>query len=348
MPNHQHDTLTTENTFALTARPRRLRLNPTLRRMVRETTLRPDDLIYPIFVQEGLTGRAPISAMPGQARLGLDTLADEARELKALGIPAVILFGIPTHKDGVGSENFNPDGIMPQAIQRIKDAAPELVVITDMCCCEYTSHGHCGIVNQPDHAHYNFRLPTGYLLNDATLEILQRASIVHAQAGADIIAPSGMVDGMVAAIRAGLDGAGFEHTTILSYAVKTASGFYNPFREAVDSAPEFGDRQQYQMDFANKREALREAALDVEQGADMLMVKPALVNLDILSAVRETFGLPTAAYQVSGEYAMLHAAAGQGWLDLRRTALETLLSIKRAGADLILTYFAKDAVKWLG
>lgn len=348
MPDHEHATITTENSFGLTARPRRLRLNPTLRRMVRETTLRPDDLIYPIFVQEGLTGRAPISAMPGQARLGLDTLADEARELKALGIPAVILFGIPAHKDGVGSENFNPEGIIPHAIQRIKDAAPELVVITDMCCCEYTSHGHCGIVNQPDHAHYNFRLPPGYLLNDATLEILQRSSIVHAQAGADIIAPSGMVDGMVAAIRAGLDGAGFEHTTILSYAVKTASGFYNPFREAVDSAPEFGDRQQYQMDFANKREALREAALDVEQGADMLMVKPALVNLDILSAVRETFGLPTAAYQVSGEYAMLHAAAGQGWLDLRRTALETLLSIKRAGADLILTYFAKDAVKWLG
>jgi porphobilinogen synthase len=345
MPNHDPDTLTTEKTAALTARPRRLRLN---RRMLRETTLRPDDLIYPLFVQEGLSGRAPISAMPGQARLGLDTLADEARELKALGIPSVILFGIPAHKDGIGSENFNPNGIMPQAIQRIKDAAPELVVITDMCCCEYTSHGHCGIVNQPDHAHYNFRLPTGYLLNDATLEILQRASIVHAQAGADIIAPSGMVDGMVAAIRAGLDSAGFEHTTILSYAVKTASGFYNPFREAVDSAPEFGDRQQYQMDFANKREALREAALDVEQGADMLMVKPALVNLDILSAVRETFGLPTAAYQVSGEYAMLHAAAGQGWLDLRRTALETLLSIKRAGADLILTYFAKDAVKWLG
>lgn len=328
-------------------RLRRLRLNPSMRRLVRETTLTPDDFIVPLFIEEGLRGTKAIGAMPGQSRFGLDSIGNEAKAIAKLGIPAVLLFGIPTHKDAEGRENYNPQGIVPQAIQRIKEAAPELVVMVDLCFCEYTDHGHCGIVNTPDHSHYDAHLPHGYLLNDATLELLQRAAVVHAQAGADVIAPSGMVDGMVGAIRSGLDQTGFSHTSILSYAIKMSSGFYNPFREAVDSAPSFGDRQQYQMDTGNSREALREAALDVQEGADMLMVKPALTNLDLIQLTRTTFGLPTAAYQVSGEYAMLHAAAAQGWLDLRRTALETLVSIKRAGADMIVTYFAQSAVKWL-
>jgi porphobilinogen synthase len=332
---------------SLVARPRRLRQTATLRRMVRETTLTPADFIYPMFVQAGRDIHQPISAMPGQYRWSVDKLAAEARNIAALGIPAVVLFGIPDEKDGHGSDNFNPDGIIPNAIRAIKDAAPELIVISDMCFCEYTDHGHCGVINQPDEMHYNAHLPAGYLLNDATLDLLQRASIVHAEAGADMIAPSGMLDGMVGAVRGALDGYGFEHVSIMSYAVKTASGFYGPFREAAGSTPGFGDRSQYQMDPANRREALREVALDVAEGADILMVKPALPNLDILSAVRQTYDLPTAAYQVSGEYAMLHAAAANGWLDLRRCALESLTSIKRAGADMILTYFAKDAVAWL-
>jgi porphobilinogen synthase len=330
-----------------TQRLRRLRVSPSMRRLVRETTLTPNDFIFPLFIEEGLRGSKAIGAMPGQFRFGLDMLAAEAKTIANLGIPSVILFGIPTHKDPEGHENYNPNGIIPQAIQRIKEAAPELVVMVDLCFCEYTDHGHCGIINTPDHSHYNAHLPEGYLLNDATLELLQRAAVVHAEAGADVIAPSGMVDGMVGAIRSGLDQTGFSHTSILSYAIKTSSGFYNPFREAVDSAPSFGDRQQYQMDGGNSREALREAALDVQEGADMLMIKPALTNLDLIQTTRNTFGLPTAAYQVSGEYAMLHAAAAQGWLDLPRTALETLTSIKRAGADMIVTYFAQSAVKWL-
>jgi porphobilinogen synthase len=338
---------TEEKTINLTSRPRRLRQNATLRRMVRETTLNPSDFIYPLFVQSGHDVRHPISAMPGQFRWSVDRLADQARHIAALGIPAVILFGIPDVKDTSGSDNYNSQGIVPSAIRAIKDAAPELVVISDMCFCEYTDHGHCGIVNAPGHEHYNHHLPLGYLLNDVTLELLGRASVVHAEAGADIIAPSGMIDSMVGAIRGALDENGLEHVAVMSYAVKTASGFYGPFREAAESAPSFGDRSQYQMDHANGREALREVALDVQEGADILMIKPALPNLDILSTVRQSYNLLTAAYQVSGEYAMLHAAAANGWLDLRRCALESLVSIKRAGADMIVTYFAPDAVEWL-
>lgn len=336
-----------ERVNTLTARPRRLRRTDALRRMVRETHLSPNDFIMPLFIEAGTDEKIPINAMPGQYRLGIKHLATEARQIEALSIPAVILFGIPDTKDAYGSDNAHACGIIPTAIREIKDAAPDLIVISDMCFCEYTSHGHCGVVNQAGDPHFRPELPDGYLLNDPTLDLLAQASLVHARAGADIIAPSGMIDGMVGAIRAGLDNGGYEHISIMSYAVKTASGFYNPFREAAESAPEFGDRKQYQMDNANKREALREAALDVAEGADILMVKPALPNLDILAAIRDAHDLPTAAYQVSGEYAMLHAAAQQGWLDLRRCALESLISIKRAGADMILTYFAKDAVRWI-
>lgn len=330
------------------ARPRRLRLTEPLRRLVRETSLDPTDLIAPLFIHAGEEPREPITAMPGQYRLSVAALAEEAREIAALGIPAVLLFGIPHEKDECGSENFAPDGVIPRAIDTIKHAAPELLVISDMCFCEYTDHGHCGIINGRSEAHFHPRLPEGYLLNEPTLELLARASVVHAEAGADIIAPSGMLDGMVGAIRAGLDEAGYEHVSVMSYAVKMASGFYGPFREAAGSAPTFGDRKQYQMDPANGREALREAALDAAEGADILMIKPALPNLDIVSAVRQAHNLPIAAYQVSGEYAMLHAAAANGWLDLQRCALESLISIKRAGADMIVTYFAKDAVRWVG
>ena len=330
-----------------TIRPRRLRLTGGIRRMVRETTLSPADFVYPLFVRHGGDQRVPIASMPGVSQLTVDKLAAEARVIAGLGIPAVILFGIPAAKDATGSDNYHPDGIVPQAIRAIKDAAPDLLVISDMCFCEYTDHGHCGIINVPGQAHYTAALPEGYLLNDPTLEILGRASVVHAQAGADIIAPSGMVDGMVGAIRGALDAANYHHVAVMSYAVKYASGFYGPFRDAAESPPQFGDRSQYQMDPANRREALREAALDVAEGADILMVKPAGPYLDILSAVREAFNLPTAAYQVSGEYAMLHAAAANGWLDLRRCALESLTAIKRAGADMILTYFAVDAARWL-
>ena len=329
------------------ARPRRLRLNETMRRMVRETTLSPADFIYPLFVRHGEGITQPIASMPGQYQWSVDRLRDEARQIAALGIPAVVLFGIPASKDATGSENYDPNGIVAQAIRAIKEAAPELVVISDMCFCEYTDHGHCGLINTPGASHYTRTLPEGYVLNDLTLELLGRASVAHASAGADIIAPSGMMDGMVGAIRAALDEKGYDHVAILSYAAKYASGFYGPFRDAAESPPAFGDRSQYQMDPANRREALHEVALDVAEGADMLMVKPALPYLDVLSAVRETFPLPVAAYQVSGEYAMLHAAAANGWLDLRRCALESLTSIRRAGADMILTYFAKDAARWL-
>jgi porphobilinogen synthase len=333
--------------FIPSSRPRRLRRTATLRRMVRETALTPADLIYPLFIEAGGDIHYPISAMPGQYRWSVDRIGEEVKQIAALGIPAVILFGIPAEKDAYGSENYDPNGIIANAIRAVKDAAPELVVISDMCFCEYTDHGHCGIINLPEDEHYQPNLPHGYLLNDPTLELLARASVVHAQAGADVIAPSGMIDGMVGAIRTALDREGFEHVAIMSYAVKTASGFYGPFREAAGSTPGFGDRASYQMDYANRREALREVALDVREGADILLVKPALPNLDLLSEVRQTYNLPTAAYQVSGEYAMLHAAATNGWLDLRRCALESLISIKRAGADMILTYFAKDAVGWI-
>ena len=336
------------NTPPLTNRPRRLRLSSGIRQMVRETQLTPDDLIYPLFVRHGDNQKKPIISMPGQFQMTVDKLAEEAQDIAALGIPAVIVFGIPEHKDWCGTDNFSDGGIVPQAIRAIKKATPDLIVISDMCFCEYTDHGHCGIINQPDNKHYNPDLPEGYLLNDPTLELLEKASVVHAQAGADMIAPSGMIDGMVGAIRSALDSNGQSHIALMSYAAKYASAFYGPFRDAAESPPSFGDRSQYQMDPANKREALKEIALDVEQGADMLMVKPAMPYLDVLSELRRSYNLPTAAYQVSGEFAMIHAAAMQGWLDLERAALESLISIKRAGADMILTYFAKDLVSlWL-
>ena len=328
-------------------RLRRLRRNLNLRYLVQETTLSPKDFIYPLFVRPGQGIQKPITSMPGQFQLSVDMLPAEANEIADLGIPAVILFGIPAAKDARGSENFDPEGIIPQAIRAIKRARPELLVISDMCFCEYTDHGHCGIINTADHDHYDPALPNGYLLNDPTRDLLGRASVVHANAGADLIAPSGMIDGMVGGIRAALDEAGYTHTAIMSYAAKYASAFYGPFREAAESPPGFGDRSQYQMDPANRREAAKEVAVDVAEGADILMVKPALPYLDILSDLRRTYDLPTAAYQVSGEYAMIHAAAANGWLDLRRSAMESLICIKRAGADMILTYFAKDAAQWL-
>lgn len=330
-----------------TLRPRRLRRSDALRRMVRETILRPEDFIYPMFVRPGEGVRRPIASMAGQFQLSVDEAVREAGEVVALGVPAVILFGIPDHKDATGSDNYDPDGIVPQAIRAIKDVYPDLLVISDMCFCEYTDHGHCGIINTPGDLHFNPYLPEGYLLNDATLELLGRASVVHAEAGADVIAPSGMIDGMVGGIRTALDDAGLAHVVVMSYAAKYSSAFYGPFRDAAESPPQFGDRSQYQMDPANRREALKEVAIDVAEGADVLMVKPAMPYLDVLREVRDAFNLPLAAYQVSGEYAMIQAAAQNGWMDLQRAALESLTSIKRAGADMILTYFAKDATRWI-
>jgi len=322
-------------------------LNSSLRAMVRETELAPTDFIYPLFVRHGRQVRQEISSMPGIYQWSVDMLAREAEEIAELGIPAVMLFGIPEEKDPVGLENFDPNGVVQQSIRAIKEAVPETVVITDVCMCEYTDHGHCGILNAgDDRAHPH--LPEGYVLNDPTLEILGKVSVSHAQAGADMVAPSGMIDGMVSAIRTALDETQFEHLPILSYAVKYASSFYGPFREAAESPPKFGDRKSHQMDPANAREALREAALDVAEGADMLMVKPALPYLDVIQRVRQTFPeTPLAAYNVSGEYAMLKAAAANGWVDERGVVLETLTAIKRAGADLILTYHAREAARWL-
>jgi porphobilinogen synthase len=319
------------------ARPRRLRRSETLRRMVRETAVSPSDFIYPLFVQHGQGVRQEIPSMPGQYRLSIDQLAAEARELVALGVPAVILFGIPAAKDPVGLENFAADGIVQQAIRALKGAAPDLLVITDVCLCEYTDHGHCGLLDE-----------TGNVLNDETLAVLGETAVSHAWAGADIVAPSGMMDGMVAAIRAALDERGYTGIPVMSYAVKYASAFYGPFRDAADGAPKFGDRKTHQMDPANAREALREAALDVAEGADFLMVKPGLPYLDVIHRLREAYpGLPLAAYNVSGEYSMIKAAAAAGWLDERATVLETLTGFKRAGADLIITYHAKDAARWM-
>ncbi|UCH85903.1 MAG: porphobilinogen synthase [Candidatus Latescibacterota bacterium] len=330
------------------ARPRRLRFNPELRRMTEETQLGPADFIYPLFVRPGKGIRKPIPSMPGQFQLSIDELTIEVEKTVKLGIPAVILFGIPDKKDACGSDNFDPDGIVPTAIRAVKETSPEIVVVSDMCFCEYTDHGHCGVINTRGEEHFNPAVPEGYLLNDPTLELLGRASVVHARAGADIIAPSGMLDGMVNAIRTALDGESFDHVAIMSYAAKYSSGFYGPFREAAESAPGFGDRSQYQMDPGNVREAIKEIELDVNEGADILMVKPAMPYLDVISAARDRFNQPIAAYQVSGEFSMIHAAAANGWLDLERCALESLRGIKRAGADMILTYFAPDAVKWLG
>lgn len=332
---------------ALPKRPRRLRTNPVLRSMVRETELNVHDFIYPLFVRHGRGIRQEIGSMPGVFQLSVDELLREAEETAALGIPAVVLFGIPAQKDPVGVENFDPDGIIQQAVRALKKEVPELLVVTDVCLCEYTDHGHCGILNVPGE-YYHPGLPEGYVLNDPTLDVLARVAVSHAQSGADIIAPSGMMDGMVGVIRAALDGSGFAHTPILSYAVKYASAFYGPFREAAEGAPKSGDRKSHQMDPANAAEALREAAIDVEEGADMLMVKPALAYLDVIQRVKDAFpALPLAAYNVSGEYAMIKAAASSGWIDEARVTLETLTAMKRAGADLILTYHAKDAARWL-
>jgi porphobilinogen synthase len=316
-------------------RLRRLRETEPLRRMVRETSLTPNDFIYPVFVTEGQGRREPIASMPGQSRVSIDLLIKEAEEVKALGIPAMILFGIPDQKDERGSSGFDPDGIVQRAIRAVKAQVPDLVLITDVCVDEYTSHGHCGIVRG------------GKILNDETLDCLRTMAKTHAQAGADMVAPSDMMDGRVAAIRDELDRAGFAEIPIMAYAAKFASCFYAPFRDAANSSPQFGDRQSYQMDPANKREALREIDLDIEEGADIIMVKPAMPYLDIISAARERTLLPIAAYQVSGEYSMIKAAAQAGWLDERRAMLESLLSIKRAGAEMILTYFSKEAARLL-
>ncbi len=344
----------------LTNRPRRLRQTPTLRRMVRETSLGVDDMIAPLFIAEGHELVRPIGSMPGHAQRSIDRLADEIDELAELRIPAVLLFGIPAHKDASGTGAWDPNGPVPGAIRAIKQRAPDLMVIADVCMCEYTDHGHCGIINtryddleiatvvgDPPTLVYDPHEPEGALLNDPTLDLLARAAVAYADAGADIVAPSAMMDGQVAAIRAGLDAAGHTNVPIMAYAAKFASAFYGPFREAAESTPQFGDRRTYQMDPANSREALREVALDAAEGADMLMVKPAGPYLDIISAVRARYELPLAAYQVSGEYAMLKAAAQNGWIDERRAALESLIAIKRAGADLIITYYAKQAVRWI-
>lgn len=316
-------------------RPRRLRGTQEIRRMVRETKLSVDDFIYPLFVTYEKNAKKPIPSMPGQYQLSIDNLVAETQEARKLGIPAIILFGIPETKDSVGSDSYDDNGIIQQAVRAIKETVSGLLVITDVCFCEYTDHGHCGVIKD------------NYVDNDATLELLAKQAVSHAKAGADMVGPSGMLDGMVGAIRTGLDGAGFEKMPILSYAVKYASGFYGPFRDAAESAPKFGDRRTHQMDPANVLEALKEAALDVEEGADMLMVKPALSFLDVIRRVKEQFELPLAAYNVSGEYSMVKAAAKNAWIDEKTVALEILTSIKRAGADLILTYHAKDAARWL-
>ena len=312
-------------------RPRRLRSNENIRRMVRETKLSPDDFIYPLFVTHGKGVRKEIGAMPGNFQQSIDNIVKDCEEVKGLGIPAVILFGIPEHKDEVGSEAYSDEGIVQHAIKAIKHKLPELIVITDVCLCEYTSHGHCGVIRN------------GVVQNDATLELLAREAVSHARAGADMVAPSDMMDGRVGAIRHALDSEGFHDTPIMSYAAKYASSFYGPFREAAESTPQFGDRRSYQMDAPNSREAIREVALDIDEGADIVMVKPALSYLDIIYQVKQQFNLPVAAYNVSGEFSMIKAAARLGWIDGERAMMESLVSMKRAGADMILTYFAKEA-----
>lgn len=318
------------------SRLRRLRNNAVLRDMVTETRLSVKELIYPLFIHYGQGIRHPIESMPGVSQFSVDQLPEEIKEIDALGIPAVLLFGIPEYKDSCGSSAYIDEGVVQQAIKVIKDTCPHLQVITDVCMCEYTDHGHCGIINAE-----------GIVDNDATLELLALEALSHAKAGCDMVAPSDMMDGRIGFIRQRLDEAGYSHIPIMSYAAKYASAFYGPFREAADSAPQFGDRRTHQMDPANVREALREVYLDVEEGADIVMVKPALAYLDVIRAVKEKFGLPTAAYNVSGEYAMVKAAAANGWIDEERVMMEVLTAIKRAGADLTITYFAKDAARLL-
>ena len=316
-------------------RSRRLRQTEPLRALVRETRISVGDLVYPIFVVEGNGQKQEIATMPGIFRYSTDILPGEIEEVAKVGIPAVILFGIPDHKDQTGSAAYHPRGVIQQAIRTVKQSVPELIIMTDVCLCEYTSHGHCGVV------------VNGYVDNDQTLELLARTALSHAEAGADIVAPSDMMDGRVKAIREALDEEGFNHIPILSYAAKYASAFYGPFREAAESTPQFGDRRSYQMDPPNWREALREVEQDLAEGADMVMVKPALAYLDVLHRVRNAFNCPLAAYNVSGEFAMVKAAAQRGWIDERPTILEILTAIKRAGADLIITYHAKEAASWV-
>ncbi|MGC1934749.1 MAG: porphobilinogen synthase [Candidatus Acidiferrales bacterium] len=318
-----------------THRPRRLRRNEAIRNLVRETRSSTAGLVYPMFVCPGTGVRAEVSSMPGIAQQSVDKLVEEAREAADLGIPAMILFGLPEHKDEKGSEGYIASGVVQRAVEAIRKARPELVVITDVCLCEYTSHGHCGVMRDDE------------ILNDPTLELLAEMALSHARAGAHIVAPSDMMDGRVAAIRQKLDASGFADVAILSYAAKYCSGFYGPFREAAQSAPQSGDRRSYQMDPANAREALKEVAMDLEEGADMIMVKPALPYLDIVHRVREAFDVPVAAYNVSGEYAMVKAAARNGWIDEKRVVLEIFTSIQRAGASIVLTYHAKDLARWL-
>jgi porphobilinogen synthase len=316
-------------------RPRRLRESPLLRRMVRETRLGVENLILPFFVVHGRGVREPITSMPGVSRLSLDELAKEAKDAAGMGIPAILLFGIPASKDPRGSEAYAEDGIVQQAARMVKETIPDLLVITDVCLCEYTSHGHCGVVED------------GRVKNDPSVELLARIALSQAEAGADIVAPSDMMDGRVAAIREALDESGFTDTPIMAYSAKYASAFYEPFREAAESAPQFGDRRGYQMDPGNAIEALREVGLDVDEGADIVMVKPALPYLDVIARVKQEFGLPLAAYSVSGEYAMIKAAGRLGWLDEERAVMEVLTAIRRAGADLIITYLAKEAARLL-
>lgn len=322
-----------------THRPRRLRNHPQLRRMVRENILTTSDLIYPLFAVPGEAFAKEVKSMPGVYQLSVDKIVEEAKEVYDLGIPAIILFGIPADKDTDATGAWHDCGIVQQATEAVKKAVPDLIVMVDTCLCEYTSHGHCGYLELGD--------LSGRVLNDPTLELLKKTAVAQAKAGADIIAPSGMMDGFVGAIRQGLDSAGFEDIPIMSYAAKYASAYYGPFRDAADSAPQFGDRRTYQMDPGNGREALKEIALDIAEGADMLMVKPALAYMDIIWRVKEATNLPVAAYNVSGEYAMVKAAALNGWIDEERVVMETLTGFKRAGTDLILTYHAKDAARWL-
>jgi porphobilinogen synthase len=316
-------------------RPRRLRSNENIRRMVRETKLSPDNFIYPLFVTHGKGVKKEISSMPGNFQQSIDNIVKDCEEVMNLGIPAVLLFGIPEHKDEIGSEAYSDEGIVQHAIKAIKNKTPELIVITDVCLCEYTSHGHCGVIKN------------GKVQNDATLELLAKEALSHAKAGADMVAPSDMMDGRVGAIRHTLDSEDFHDVPIMSYAAKYASSFYGPFREAAESTPQFGDRRSYQMDAPNSREALREVALDIDEGADIVMVKPALAYLDIIYQVKQQFNLPVAAYNVSGEFSMIKAAAKLGWLDGERAMMESLIAMKRAGADMILTYFAKEAAALL-
>ncbi|MDI6604345.1 MAG: porphobilinogen synthase [Thermoanaerobacteraceae bacterium] len=318
----------------LIKRPRRLRINKTIREMVSETTIEIKNLIYPLFVVPGNSIKEEIDSMPGVYHFSIDNLINEVREVDALGIPAVLLFGIPSHKDELASEAYADDGIIQRAVREIKKAVPQIIVVTDVCMCEYTSHGHCGIIKN------------NYVVNDETIDYLGKISLSHVKAGADIIAPSDMMDGRIGAIRQALDANGYTNTPIMAYSAKYASAFYGPFREAAESAPKFGDRKSYQMDPANSDEALREIALDIEEGADIIMVKPALPYLDIIRRAKDSFNIPVAAYNVSGEYSMLKAAVKNGWLD-DSSIMESLTSIKRAGADIIITYFAKDVAKWI-